>query len=118
LLDLLVVRFLVGYSTRPIHVFGLFGLGSFFLGLLLGFRLIYEKLVEGHNIGDRPLLMLAVLLVLVGVQSTTMGLIAELLTRTYHESQDKPIYSVRQVLGQEREEEPLPESLLASSSVR
>jgi len=114
LLDLLVVRFLVGYSTRPIHVLGPFGLGSLLLGFLLGLRLVYEKLVEGHNIGDRPLLLLAVLLVLVGVQLLTMGLIAELLTRTYHESQDKPIYAVRQRLDREQGDEPLAEPALAS----
>ena len=118
LLDLLVVRFLVGYSTRPIHLFGILGLGSFSLGVIFGLRLVYEKLVEGHSIGERPLLLLSVLLVLVGVQLLTMGLIAELLTRTYHESQDKPIYSVRQVLDASYEEVEAAEPALTPSGSR
>ncbi len=97
-LDLLMVRFLLSYSTRPLHIFGTLGLGSSFLGVLLGFWLSYEKLFQGQTLGNRPLLTLAVLLVIVGVQFLSMGLIGELVVRTYHETQKKPIYAIRTVL--------------------
>jgi glycosyltransferase involved in cell wall biosynthesis len=97
-LDLLTVRFLLSYSTRPIHVFGVLGLLSGLLGLGMGSYLTYEKLVHGESLRDRPLLMLAVLLVMVGVQFVTMGLLGEIVMRVYHEAQHKPIYAVRKVL--------------------
>jgi glycosyltransferase involved in cell wall biosynthesis len=98
-LDLLTVRFLLSYSTRPIHVFGGLGLTAGFLGVALGAYLSFEKLVLGHPLRDRPALMLAVLLVMVGVQFVSLGLVGELVVRTYHESQKKPIYAVREALG-------------------
>jgi glycosyltransferase involved in cell wall biosynthesis len=97
-LDLLTVRFLLSYSTRPSHVFGVAGLGSFALGMAFGLYLTGLKLLAGQNIGDRPLLLLSVLLVILGVQLVMMGLMGELIVRTYHESQNKPIYVVREVL--------------------
>jgi glycosyltransferase involved in cell wall biosynthesis len=102
ILDLITVRFLLSYSTRPIHIFGSLGLSSFLLGLILGVYLSLLKLFTGQQIGGRPLLMLAVLLMLVGVQMVAMGLLGELIVRTYHESQDKPIYTVRQVIDHSR----------------
>ncbi len=100
-LDLITVWFLGSYSTRPLHVFGGIGLSAMGLGTVLGFYLTFVKLALGQDIGNRPLLLLAVLLVMVGVQLITMGLIAEMIIRTYHESQHKPIYSVREVLAGE-----------------
>jgi glycosyltransferase involved in cell wall biosynthesis len=97
-LDLLTVRFLLSYSTRPIHVFGTLGLLASGLGIILGLYLTFVKLVYSQRIGDRPLLMLAVLLVVVGVQLVTMGLLGEVVVRTYYEAQDKPVYTVREVL--------------------
>lgn len=97
-LDMLTVRFLLSYSTRPIHVFGVLGLIASGLGVLLGLVLTFEKLALGHNIGNRPLLLLAVLLVILGVQMISMGLLSEVVVRTYFEAQDKPIYTVRQIL--------------------
>lgn len=99
-LDLLTVRFLLSYSTRPIHVFGVLGFGSVFLGIAIGLYLTYAKLVLGQTLHDRPLLMLAVLLVVVGVQFVTLGLLGELVVRTYHESQRKPIYAVRELVNE------------------
>ena len=98
LLDLIAVRFLLSYSTRPLQIFGLLGFGAFGLGTVLGLYLSAIKVFGGQNIGERPLLMLAILLVMVGVQLVMMGLLAELIVRTYHETQDKPIYVVREVL--------------------
>jgi glycosyltransferase involved in cell wall biosynthesis len=97
-LDLITVRFLLGYSTRPLHVFGGIGLLMAGLGLLFGLYLTFLKLALGENIGSRPLLLLAVLLVILGVQTVSMGLLAEMLTRTYYEAQDKPIYVIREQL--------------------
>jgi hypothetical protein len=98
MLDLITVWFLGAYSTRPIHVFGTLGLLSAFCGGLAGLYLTYHKVILGEHIGQRPLLLLAVLLVVIGVQLVTMGLLGEMVTRTYHESQDKPIYIVRNIL--------------------
>lgn len=98
LLDLLTVRFMLAYSTRPLHVFGGVGLLAFAAGFLIGLYLTFDKLVMGQNIGSRPLLLLGVLLLLLGVQMTGMGLLAEMMTRTYHEASGKPIYAVREVL--------------------
>src|SRR6185503_16309397 len=102
LLDLLTVRFLLSYSTRPIQIFGLMGLGSFSLGALIGIYLTFMKLVYKADLVNRPLLLLAILLVMVGVQFITMGLLGEMISRTYHESQNKSIYTVREELGIEK----------------
>ena len=99
ILDLMTVRFLLSYSTRPIQIFGLMGLVSFGLGVVIGLYLTFMKLVYGVALAERPALLLAILLVMIGVQFITMGLLGELVVRTYHESQDKPIYTVREELG-------------------
>lgn len=99
LLDLLTVRFLLSYSTRPIQIFGLMGLLAFGLGILIGLYLTFVKLAQGAALAERPMLLLAILLVMVGVQLVTMGLLGEMVVRTYHESQGKPIYIVREELG-------------------
>ena len=99
MLDLITVWFLGTYSTRPIHVFGTLGLASMGLGGLFGLYLTFIKLFLGESIGNRPLLQLAILLVVIGVQLVTMGLLGEMITRTYYESQDKPIYVVREIVN-------------------
>lgn len=98
LLDLLALYFLQHYGTRPIHIFGGLGILSSALGMLIGLYLSYVKLFLGQDIGDRPLLLLAILLIIIGVQFLSMGFLGEMLVRSYHESQDKPIYTVREVL--------------------
>ena len=97
-LDLLTVRFLLSYSTRPIQIFGMMGLLSFAIGLIIGIYLTFMKLVYQEDLAERPLLLLAILLVMIGVQLVTMGLLGELVVRTYHESQDKKIYAIREIL--------------------
>ncbi len=96
LLDLITVWFLSGYATRPLHVFGTLGFLSAGGGALIGVYLTYVKFVLGQNIGTRPLLLLGILLIVTGVQFITMGLLGELIVRAYHESQNKPIYYVRE----------------------
>ncbi len=99
LLDLITVYFLLGYSTRPIHVFGGVGMISFSLGVLIGLYLTLVKFGFGQDIGARPLLLLSVLLILLGVQMIAMGLLGELIIRTYYESTGKSIYYVREELS-------------------
>ncbi|NEQ69265.1 MAG: glycosyltransferase, partial [Symploca sp. SIO2D2] len=98
LMDLLTVLFMRKFLTRPMHVFGLLGIISFALGVGLGLYLTILKLGFGESIGDRPLLILAVVLILTGVQLLSFGLLGELLMRTYHESQGRPIYRVREIV--------------------
>jgi glycosyltransferase involved in cell wall biosynthesis len=96
LLDLITVKFLSGYSTRPIQVFGTIGFVLGALGSAWTAWLVFEKVVLGHNLGDRPALLLAVLLVVVGVQFVSIGLLGEMLARTYHESQGKQTYVIKE----------------------
>ena len=99
LLDLATVKFLSSYATRPIHVFGLVGLVSTFLGLLIVGWLGIERIYLGNPIGDRPLVLLGILLTIMGLQFVTMGLLGEIMVRTYHESQGKQVYRVEKVLN-------------------
>jgi len=98
-LDLMTVKFLLSYATRPLHVFGTVGVLSAGLGFLIAFIMTLQRFFTGDGLSDRPLLLLAVLLIFMGVQFITMGLLAELVVRTYHESQKKPIYFVRRLIG-------------------
>jgi glycosyltransferase involved in cell wall biosynthesis len=98
LMDLLTILFMKRFLTRPMHVFGLLGLISLVSGTAIGIYLTFVKLAFGEMIGNRPLLILAVLLLVTGVQLFCFGLLAELLMRTYHESQGRPIYRVREVV--------------------
>jgi glycosyltransferase involved in cell wall biosynthesis len=98
-MDLMTVFFMKKFLTRPMHVFGLGGLISLATGIAMGTYLTIVKLFFNQNIGDRPLLILAVLLILTGVQLFCFGLVTELLMRTYHESQRRPIYRIRDIFG-------------------
>ena len=98
-LDLLTVKFLLSYSTRPLQIFGLLGLISGGFGGVLAAVLSYQRLFLQQSISNRPLLLLAILLMLIGVQFITMGLLGEIMVRTYHEAVEKRIYVVRNVLG-------------------
>jgi glycosyltransferase involved in cell wall biosynthesis len=97
LLDLLTVKFLWEFSTRPSHLFGLVGLLALAVGSAVTAVLIGQKVLFGAELADRPLLLLSIFLVIIGVQFITLGLIGEMLSRIYHESQQKPIYGVREV---------------------
>jgi glycosyltransferase involved in cell wall biosynthesis len=101
-LDLLTVKFLISYSTRPSHAFGVLGFSSGGLGFLIAVYLTFQKFVYHETIGGRPLLLLAILLIFIGFQFITMGLLGEMLSRTYHESQDKAVFVVRELLGERK----------------
>jgi len=95
ILDLITLKFLLSYSTRPIQIFGSLGIITGFIGFLIALYLSYVRLLLRQPIGDRPLLLLAVLLIFLGFQFISMGLLGELAVRTYHETQNKPIYFVK-----------------------
>jgi glycosyltransferase involved in cell wall biosynthesis len=103
-LDLLTVKFLISYSTRPLQIFGLLGLVMGLLGTGVLAWLAYVKYFLHQGIADRPLLLFGILLASTGVQLVSLGLLAEMQARTYHESQGKPIYVIREI----RPSEPRP----------
>lgn len=98
-LDLITVKFLQSFSTKPLQFFGTFGMAGGFVGFLILLYLSVEKLFLGKPIGGRPLLLLGALLVIVGIQFIGMGLLGEMIVRVYHETQRKPIYVLKKVLG-------------------
>jgi glycosyltransferase involved in cell wall biosynthesis len=96
-LDLLTVKFLSSYSTRPLQMFGSVGLSMVGAGTLVCGWLAYVKFFNHEGIADRPLLQLGVLMILAGIQLVMTGLVGEMLSRTYHESQNKPTYVIREI---------------------
>jgi glycosyltransferase involved in cell wall biosynthesis len=103
ILDLLTVKFLLSYSTRPLQIFGLIGLGSGLLGLIISIWLSIQRLFFGQSLANRPLLLLGVILIVIGFQFIMLGLLAEIMVRAYHESSGKTIYVVREVIDSETE---------------
>tara|TARA_Y100001970_G_C14240975_1_gene864885 strand:- start:1095 stop:2051 length:957 start_codon:yes stop_codon:yes gene_type:complete len=97
LMDLLTVWFMNRFLTRPMYVFGFIGIISIFSSSLISFYLIFLKYL-GQDIGTRPLLLFALILGLAGVQLFCFGLLGELQMRTYHESQNRPIYRIREII--------------------
>ena len=97
ILDLLTVKFLLSYATRPLHIFGFVGGSMALIGVLISGWLAYWRLVGAISLADRPLLLLGIVLIFTGVQLVTVGLLAEMQARTYHESQNKPTYSIREI---------------------
>ena len=95
ILDLITVKFLLGYSKRPIHFFGTLGAGLGGLGVFILALLAFERLVLHHPIGSRPMLTLGFMMALVGLQFLVFGLLGEVLARTYYESQRKRTYCIR-----------------------
>ncbi len=98
-LDLMTVVFFRRFITRPLHIFGGFGMASFGAGLALCGYLGVDKIIYGHSIGERPLLDLGIVLTIMGVQFISTGIIAEILIRTYFESQNKAVFRVRELYG-------------------
>ena len=97
ILDLLTVKFLLSYSTRPLQIFGLIGLTMAFLGGVISAWLAFQRLIGAESLANRPILFLGILLIITGVQLVTLGLLAEMQARTYHESQNKPTYAIREI---------------------
>jgi glycosyltransferase involved in cell wall biosynthesis len=101
--DLMTIKFMASYQTKPIYVFGTFGMFAFAISLFAGLYALFLKLIHKADFVQTPLPILAVVMFAVGVQFLLMGLLAEMLVRTYHESQAKRIYAVRERMGFEEE---------------
>lgn len=99
ILDLMTVVFLRRFITRPLHIFGGFGMLSLMAGFLTCAYLTVDKLAFGRPIGDRPLFDLGIVLLIMGVQFISTGIIAEILIRTYYESQHKAVYRIKELYG-------------------
>ncbi len=97
--DLMTIKFLASYQTKPIYVFGSFGMLAFLISILAGLYAVFLKLIHKADFVQTPLPILAIVMFAVGVQFLLMGLLAEMLVRTYHESQAKSIYAVREKFG-------------------
>ena len=97
-LDLLTVKFMSSYATRPSHLFGFLGLIAVLVGGGITTVLGIQRLLFDVQLANRPILLLGILLLVTGIQLVTTGLIAEMLSRTYHESQEKPVYWIKDVL--------------------
>lgn len=98
-LDLITVKFLLSYSSRPLQLFGGIGMVCAGLGFLMSTIMVIQRLFFDVPLSDRPLFLLAVLLVFMGLQFITVGLLAEVQMRTYHETQRKPTYTVREIIN-------------------
>lgn len=99
ILDLITVKFLQSFSTKPMQFFGPLGVLFCAFGTGISLYLSMEKIIRGMSIGNRPLLLLGALLIIVGVQFIGLGLLGEMIVRVYHESQKKPIYAIKKILG-------------------
>ena len=98
ILDLITVSFMNSYSTKPLYVFGRFSIYSALAATISFIVMIYQKFAGGYSINRNPLLILGTILTITSVQLIMMGLLAELMVRTYHESQNRPTYAVRNIL--------------------
>jgi len=100
IVDLMTVTFLKQYGDRPQHAFGIFGLLLLGAGIVVDGYLAGVKLLGGQDIGGRPLLILGTLMIIAGIQLLSIGLLSEVMARTYYESQGKPRYRIREILGE------------------
>lgn len=99
IMDLAIVSFLKNYAQRPMHAFGWVGVVMMLAGFVVDGYLAFQKIAFGIQLANRPLLLFGTLLILAGLQTAGFGILAEIQIRTYHESQGKPIYTVREILG-------------------
>lgn len=98
ILDLITVKFLGSFSTKPIYIFGGLGLASAFAAVISGLAVLYQKFFSGLAMNRNPLLVLTAMLITATIQLILMGLLAELLVRTYHESQNRSTYVIREII--------------------
>jgi len=105
ILDLITVKFLLSFSTKPNQLFGGWGFLALFFGSVSGLVVILMKILQGRDMTGNALLYLTILLLVIGIQFILMGLLAELLVRTYHESQNRPTYVIKEILESTAEEE-------------
>ncbi len=99
ILDIITIKFLLSYSQRPIQIFGLAGLLSGSAGFVITLYLIIMRLFFGQALADRPLFILSIFMIFIGIQLITMGLLAEINMRIYHEAQDKSTYVIKEIIS-------------------
>jgi len=99
ILDIIFIKYMINYSQRPIQIFGLIGLITGGIGSILTLYLIIMRLFFEQALASRPLFTLSIFMIFIGVQLITMGIIAELIMRTYHEAQNKPTYAIKEIIG-------------------
>jgi glycosyltransferase involved in cell wall biosynthesis len=97
-LDLLLVKFSLSFLTKPLQIFGLVGLLTFLPGMAICIYLVFARILLAQGLADRPLFLLGILLAVLGAQFVSLGILAEIQIRTYHESSNRPIYLVREFL--------------------
>ena len=98
ILDIITIKYLLSYSQRPIQIFGLLGLFTGTVGFIITVYLIIMRLFFQMPLADRPLFTLSIFMIFIGVQLITMGILAELIMRTYHEASGKPTYAVKEII--------------------
>ncbi|MDD3520868.1 MAG: glycosyltransferase family 2 protein [Actinomycetota bacterium] len=98
ILDIITIKYLLSYSQRPIQIFGLLGLFTGTAGFIITIYLIIMRLFFQMSLADRPLFTLSIFMIFIGVQLITMGILAELIMRTYHEASGKPTYAVKEII--------------------
>ncbi|RMG09250.1 MAG: glycosyltransferase [Acidobacteria bacterium] len=102
--DLMTIKFMASYQTKPLYVFGTFGLISFIISLITGSWALYLKIFDNVSFILTPLPLITIVMLAISVQFFLMGLLAEMLIRTYHESQDKPTYLIKEKIGFKEEQ--------------
>jgi hypothetical protein len=102
-LDLITIKFLASFSTKPIHIFGGLGVLCFLGSFLSGLTVLGMKVFENYSMNRNPLLIISMMLMMASIQFVLMGLLAEIMVRTYHESQDRPIYVIDKVVEPENQ---------------
>lgn len=98
ILDIITIKFFLSYSQRPIQIFGLIGLLSSTVGFIVTTYLIIMRVFFNQGLADRPLFLLSIFMIFVGIQLITIGLLAELIMRIYYETQNKPIYVIKEII--------------------
>lgn len=102
-LDLITIKFLASFSTKPIHIFGGLGVLCFLGSFLSGLAVVGMKVFSGDSMNRNPLFMISLMLMIASIQFVVMGLLAEIMVRTYHESQDRPIYVIEKIVEPQTE---------------
>jgi len=98
ILDIITIKFLLSYSQRPIQIFGLLGLFSGTAGFIITLYLMIMRIFFNQSLADRPLFILSIFMIFIGIQLITMGLLAEMNMRIYHEAQNKPTYVIKDII--------------------
>ncbi len=99
ILDIITIKFFLSYSQRPIQIFGLVGLFSGTVGFIITAYLIIMRIFFNQGLADRPLFILSIFMIFIGIQLITMGLLAEITMRIYHEAQEKPTYVIKDIIS-------------------